>query len=351
MRLSSINMRQQRVAVLVPPNATLFELATPIGIWGSGRADVDGDSPFDLVVCSPDPEGSTRTTAGLSISGMMPLEAATDADVLVIPTWPIGPGGGLLSGALTPHQVAAGCAAIVDVVRNAAGRFEERGSGVIAGLCLGAFAVAEAGLLSSREAVTHWAYREVFADKHPDVIFENNALYVDHGTVVTSAGSAAAMDCCLHLIREEHGAEVATQVARSMVTPPHREGSQTQFVPPESVSCDSRSSSLAAVLEYALSNLEPVSSVNELASVGGMSRRTLERMFAAELGVTPADWLGDQRVLRARLLLETTSLSIDDIARVSGLGSAPSLRRHFRLRLLTTPTAYRNTFRGRLSHH
>lgn len=328
MRLASINMRQQLVAVLVPPDASLFELATPIAVWGSGRATLNGQSPFQLAVCTPDPHRRTESTAGIQLGGMDPLTAADRADLVLVPTWPV-------------HGVSAslqeGCALIVEALVAA----NDRGATVV-GLCLGAFAVAEAGLLEGRDAVTHWAHREHFRSRFPDVSYRDEALYVDHGDVVTSAGSAAALDCCLHLVRQVQGVEVATQIARSMVTPPHREGNQTQFVPPDQQ--HQRVGSLGTTLGFALKNLDSIHSVADLATGTGMSRRSLERAFALELAVSPAQWLGEQRVVRARLLLETTSMSIDEVAERSGLGSAPSLRRHFRSRLSTTPTAYRAAF-------
>ena len=334
---------RQTIAVLVPPEASLFEVATPIGVWGAGREgrgegrvagsqdDRSVPSPFRLIVASPEPGQATQSTAGILLGGMEPLEAVRDADLVIVPTWPSVEG--------------PGCTEILECLRDAG----ERGA-IVVGLCLGAFAVAEAGLLDGREAVTHWAHRERFSARFPSVSYQGDALYVDHGDVVTSAGSAAALDCCLHLVRQSHGAKVATTIARSMVTPPHRQGSQTQFVPPEPALNQSgepepgTDRSLAATLEHAMRNLGSIQTVSDLASQIGMSRRSLERAFAEELGVSPAKWLNSQRLLRARLLLETTVLSVDVVAARSGLGSAPSLRRHFRSELSTTPMAYRNAF-------
>lgn len=343
-------MRQFEIAILVPPRASLFELATPIGVWGSGRgATLVETSPFSLTVCGPD--STIDSNSGLHIGGLRPMAEAKTADMVVVPTWPtsweandedqaqVGQCG---SGQCELGQ----CEAIVEAIRSA----NKRGATVV-GLCLGAFAVAEAGLLEGREAVTHWAHRERFARLFPAVTYAKDALYVDHGDVVTSAGSAAALDCCLHLVRSKHGAEVATRIARSLVTPPHREGNQTQYVPPNSVSNQPEGSNddgvggLASILHYALSNLDAIGSVADLVDAAGMSRRSLERAFANELAVTPSHWLADQRVHRARVLLETTDLSIEDVATRSGHGSAPSLRRHIRDALGTTPTAYRSAFR------
>ena len=332
---------RQVIAVLVPPEASLFEVATPIGVWGAGRegraVDNQDESstqpPFQLIVASPEPSRATQSTAGILLGGLQPLEAVREAGLVIVPTW--------------PAIEQSGCSEILQCLRDAG----DRGA-IVVGLCLGAFAVAEAGLLDGREAVTHWAHRERFSARFPAVSYKNDALYVDHGDVVTSAGSAAALDCCLHLVRQSHGAKVATKIARSMVTPPHRQGSQTQFVPPEvgmnrgqyGESEPGMDRSLAVILEHAIENLGSLRTVGDLAGQVGMSRRSLERAFAEELGVSPAKWLNSQRLLRARLLLETTVLSVDVVATRSGLGSAPSLRRHFRSELSTTPMAYRNAF-------
>lgn len=335
-------MRQESVAILMPPQASLFELATPVGVWGSGRAEVAGKSPFDLVVCTPTPDEATNTTAGLSITGCKELSAARDAELVVVPTWPArelhGPDGSLDS--VTVAALRRGCDEIVAFIIEA----HSRGATIV-GLCLGAFAVAESGLLDSREAVTHWALRDLFCQLFPEVNYNGDPLYVDHGSIVTSAGSAAALDCCLHLVRRRHGATVATQVARSMVTPPHREGNQTQFVPPRDEIDDAGlSTALSLALAYATDHLTEITTMTQLASGAGMSRRSLERAFLSELAVTPAAWLLGQRILRARLILETTNMSIEQVAAEAGLGSAASLQRYFRERMATTPRAYRAAF-------
>lgn len=331
-------MRHESIAILVPPFASLYELATPVGVWGSGRAAVDGRSPFRVSVCSPLPGAPTASTAGLSIAGMQSLEAARGADLVVVPTWPVSredPTGRNLD-----TEALRGCEEIVSLL----GQASAWGATVV-GLCLGAFAVAESGLLDGTEAVTHWALREQFQERFSAVTYASDPLYVDNGNVVTSAGSAAALDCCLHLVRRSHGERVATQVARSMVTPPHRDGGQTQFVPPPDDDGRNRLSvTLAAAVAYANDNLESLRSVTHLAEAVGTSRRSLERAFAAELSVAPGAWLLSQRLLRARFVLETTRLPIEQAAAAAGFGSAASLQRHFREQLATTPRAYRLAF-------
>lgn len=338
MRLCSINMRQTSVAIVVPPTATLYELATPIGVWDNTRVRSGAADPFAVTVCSPHSSGSVMSSAGLTIAGFEPLAAAATADLVIVPTWPVAVFELDAPEDNDAHSVRVGCEDIISELRRAA----RRGATVV-GLCLGAFAVAEAGLVEGREAVTHWAYRRNFSERFPGVRYRDDSLYIDHGDVVTSAGSAAAMDCCLHLVRARHGEHVATGLARSMVTPPHRAGGQTQFVPPSPGT--THAGTLAVVLDLAMKRLGDLESVADLAAAAQLSRRTLERLFMAELGVSPAAWLVDQRLQRARLLLETSDLSIEAVAQRTGLGTSASLRRHFRANLATTPTAYRQTFR------
>ena len=314
-------MGQYSVAVVVPPEASLFELAVPFGIWGHDRTS-QGVPAFGFTALAVPHRAGNRVTGGLTLSGMEPLDSGYDADLLIVPTWPLdrvevsGPLRDLLTSA------------------------RSRGA-TVAGLCLGAFAVAEAGLLDGRDAVTHWRHREEFERRFPEVRYVDDRLWVDHGDVATSAGSAAALDCCLHLLRREFGSAVATTVARSLVTPPQRQGSQLQFVPSEPRGTPGE---LGAVLDRAVESLDRVTSVAELARMAGRTRRTLEREFSRTLGVAPGEWLTHQRILRARELLETTGLPVETVARRCGFGSAPTLRTQFRRRLGTTPTEYRSQF-------
>ena len=314
-------MRQYNVAVVVPAEASLFELAVPFGIWGHDRTS-QGVPAFGFTTLAVSTDGDCRVTGGLTVSGMRPLAEAGRADLVIVPTWPVGE-------ADVPDDVA---------------RFlvDAHGLGAtVVGLCLGAFAVAAAGLLGGREAVTHWRHRAEFERRNPGVRYSDDRLWVDHGDVATSAGSAAALDCCLHLLRREFGSAVAATVARSLVTPPQRQGSQLQFVP---ATPGPAGGELSRVLDRAVDSLERIGTVADLARSVGRSRRSLERDFSRVLGVTPGEWLSHQRVLRARELLETTELPVEVVAVRCGLGSAQTLRSHFRNRLGTTPTAYRRQF-------
>jgi transcriptional regulator GlxA family with amidase domain len=207
------------------------------------------------------------------------------------------------------------------------------------------FVLAAAGLLDGRRATTHWRYTDILRERYPAIRVEPDVLYVEEGNVLTSAGSAAGIDLCLHLVRLDHGAEVANQVARRLVVPPHRDGGQAQFVMhpvPEE-----RQDGLGRALEWALARLGQPLAVEDLAKAATLSPRTLVRRFRAELGDTPHHWLNRQRVLEAQRQLERSSRSIEDVATAVGFGSAQTLRLHFRRVLGTSPTTYRRRFTTR----
>ncbi|WP_086830408.1 GlxA family transcriptional regulator, partial [Streptomyces sp. NRRL B-24572] len=226
---------------------------------------------------------------------------------------------------------------VLDVLRASAD-----GGKRIASICTGAFALAEAGLLDGRAATTYWAYRPLLAARHPAVDLQDDVLFVQDGPVLTSSGYAAGIDLCLHVIRTDHGAAVANAVARLALVAPVRPGGQTQFtqtpLPPE------RGVSFADTRAWAMEHLDEPLGLTDLARHAGVSVRTLSRRFHAETGVSPLQWLLHQRVERAKELLETTSLPMDQLARASGLGTADSLRQHLLRRTGLTPSAYRASF-------
>lgn len=316
--------RAQKVVVVVPQAGSMFEIATPLRVWGPDPAEPDWPD-VDLVACGAEPGRAPLANAPLTLSGLAPLaDHVADADVIVVPTWS-------LDGRRAPR-------ALIDHLRGA----HENGTRIV-GLCLGAFALAEAGLLDGRSAVTHWRYADDLARRFPAVKVETDPLYLDLGDVVTSAGSAAALDCCLHLVRRDHGAAAAAVVARSMVTAPHRSGGQTQFAGPSPALPDDP---VSAVLGTASRHLSDLRSVADLVARSGMSRRSLERLFRDRLGVSPGEWLAEQRVQEARRLLEQTDLGVEQVATAAGFGSAPALRRWFSQTLGVSPTAYRASFHG-----
>jgi AraC family transcriptional activator FtrA len=315
-------VKRIRVVVPVLEHTSLFELAVPVGVFGLPLGG-DGQGWYDLTVCSTSP-ATHHAAGGLSLQAERGLDAILDADLVVVPAC-------IMEGYEQPR-------ALVEHLAEA----HSRGARV-AGICSGAFILAEAGLLDGREATTHWMYAEELRRRFPQVRVSEDALYVDEGSVLTSAGTAAGLDLCLHIVRNDFGSARAMEVSRRMVVAPHREGGQSQYAPARLPDAGGPSG-LARVLDWASSRLTEALSVDDLAARAGMSSRTLGRRFVEETGTTPVRWLNQQRLDRARALLETTDFPIDRVARESGLGSESNLRQHFRERLDTTPSAYRRAF-------
>ncbi|MFI9559874.1 helix-turn-helix domain-containing protein [Nonomuraea endophytica] len=307
-----------RVVALVHPPQAPFELACVTEVFGLRRPGMP--ARYDFGICALEP-GQVPTLGGYTIGVDDGLEALESADTVVIPGWQVDD---------VPGE-------IIDAVRRA----HRRGARIVS-ICSAAFLVAEAGLLSGRRATTHWRRTEELARRYPDVTVDPDVLYVDHGDVATSAGTAAGLDLCLHIVRNDHGAAYATEIAQHMVMPPRREGGQAQFVRP--APAPERDGSLGAVLDWAAGRLDQPLTVGDLARRARLSPRTFARRFAADLGVSPGQWLLAQRVDAARELLERTPLPVETIAARVGLSSAVNLRRHFHARLGTTPAAYRRTF-------
>jgi AraC family transcriptional activator FtrA len=210
-------------------------------------------------------------------------------------------------------------------------------------ICSGVFILAATGLLDGRRATAHWAETDELSRRHPAINVDPNVLYVDEGDIMSSAGRAAGIDLCLHIVRQDFGAEIANHVAQRLVVPPHREGGQAQFIP-QAVQ-KTEGDALAAVFDWAHRHLDSDLTIARLASKAGMSRRTFIRRFQETTGMSPGEWVVQARVSRARGLLETTQLAIEDVATATGFGSADTLRHHFRTRLGTSPVHYRTSFR------
>ncbi|GHJ52992.1 AraC family transcriptional regulator [Nonomuraea sp. TT08I-71] len=311
------------VAVVLPPQST-FELACAAEVFGVQRPGLPALYRFE--VCAEQP-GSVPTIAGYEMAVTRGLPALDTADTVVIPGW---------QRRQTPASPA-----VVDALRRAHGR----GARIVA-ICSGAFLLAETGLLDQRRATTHWRMSADLAGRFPRVQVDADVLYVDLGDVATSAGSAAGIDLCLHLVRQDHGAAHAAQVARHMVMPPHREGGQLQYAAASSPA--HAPASLAPVLDWAAERLHEPLSVSDLAVRANVSPRTLARRFTEQLGVGPGQWLLQRRITAARALLEETDLTVEAIATRVGLSSAANLRRRFRTLVNTTPAGYRRSFgRGR----
>lgn len=314
-----------RVVALVLPGVLVLDLAAPTHVFGHCGPP---DYAFSVAAAEP---GPVATSAGFDIVVGEGLEALAEADTIVVPgTDPIEPP----------------AAAVVDALRRAA----ERGARVLS-VCSGAFALAHAGLLDGRRAATHWAEADRLAAEFPLVTVDPAVLYVDEGSVLTSAGVAAGLDLCLHVVRRDLGAERAADVARRMVVSPHREGGQAQFLrrPIGRAVDDADRGPRAAGLEptrtWALGHLHEPLPVARLARRASVSGRTFARRFVEETGATPGRWVLDQRTRAAQELLEGTDLPIEDVASRAGFGSTTALRVHLRRRLHTTPTAYRRAFR------
>ncbi|ASO22075.1 transcriptional regulator GlxA family with amidase domain [Actinoalloteichus hoggarensis] len=308
------------IAVAAAEGMRHFELSVACEVFGSRPAGMV-DTEYDVVICAAGPVRLGR----FRLEPDRGLDALTGADTVIVPA---------VADADEPPP-----ADLVDAVRAA----HEAGARLVA-LCTGAFVLAAAGLLDGRRATTHWAHTESLAARHPLVTVDPDVLYVDDGDVLTSAGKAAAVDLCLHLVRSDHGSAVANTIARSLVVPPHRTGGQAQFVTAPVPAEDTRP--LAGLLPWAARRLDRPLTVADLARQANMSPRNLGRHFRAATGTTPLHWLSTQRIRRAQELLETTDESIDAVAAAVGLGTAATLRRHFHRTVGVPPDAYRRTFRS-----
>jgi len=318
------------VAAVALPGVAPFELGVLCEVFGIDRTD-QGVPRVDFRVVTPD-RGRVATSSVFTLDVPLGLDAAEDADLVAVPAWAGSDG----AGPGTDERV-------LDLLRRA----DERGAWILS-VCTGAFVLGEAGLLDGRRCTTHWLHTDRLARSYPSAELDPDVLYVHDGNLVTSAGTAAGIDASLHVVREEHGAAVASTIARRMVVPPHRDGGQAQFVAAPVPRCEDPG--FAPVVQWALEHLHEDLPVSRLARRARMSERTFARRFRATTGVSPAAWVNAQRLDRARTLLEETTLSVEEVARHAGFGSAPVLRAHF-ARIGTSPMAYRRTFSGGSRSH
>ena len=315
-------MSRPSVVVVAFDRISPFHLAVPCVVFGDRHPDMPN---FDFKVCAAE-RGPINTTAGFSVGVKHGLSALRKAETIIVPSWrdvaerPPEP--------LLKALVAA----------------ERRGAQVV-GLCLGAYVLAEAGLLDGRRATTHWAYARDFARRYPSIRVDANVLYVEDGKLLTSAGTAAGIDCCLHMVRQRYGAEAANSLARRLVVPPHRQGGQAQFIA-QPIPATARGSRLSELIDWLRANLDQVHALDRLADMAVMSRRTFTRQFQQLTGMTVGRWLQGERLALAQRLLETTDHSIETISALAGFGSPESLRLHFRRTFGVSPTAWRQTFKG-----
>lgn len=321
-------MRRHVVAVAVTEATPTFELAVPCEAFGVDRSDLV-DPWYAFRLCATQP-GPLHTPAGLRVDTPYGPEDLVEADTLIVPA------------CSRPVQVEP-----PQLLVSAVGEAHRRGKRIVS-LCTGAYVLAHAGILRGRPATTHWMNTGDFAHRFPEVDFTPATLYTEDGNVLTSAGSGAAIDLCLHLIRTDHGAAVANEVARRMVVPPHREGGQTQYAKPPARRTTT-DEGLAHVLEWARNHMHEPLTVPQMARAAGLGERTFARRFRDVLGTTPLQWLLQERVRLAQELLETTDEPVESIARSTGFGTATSLRYHFGRITSVSPQTYRHTFRHRVA--
>ncbi len=317
--------REHRVAVLLFDRPAMFETAVAIEVWGNDRTHM-GVPYSEVRLCSG--EGPRlRVEVGFDLVLDHDLGALVWADTIVLPN------GGRPSPAIDYDPE------VMEALRTA----YARGARIIS-FCSGAFPLAATGLLDGRAATTHWTYTAQFAARHPSIEVQPDVLYAGGDRLYTAAGTASAIDLCLHLVREDWGAEVANTIARRMVVPPHRDGGQAQYVEQPVAHSADVEGDLRAVLQWVEGNLARNLTVNELARRAAMTPRTFARRFKAATGTTPLQWILHQRVVAAQVALETTTATVDDIAATCGFGSAAALRQHFIKVVGSTPSSYRATF-------
>ncbi|GAB7109147.1 helix-turn-helix domain-containing protein [Streptomyces phaeofaciens JCM 4814] len=320
--------RPHRVVVFALDGLLPFELGIPHRIFGRPR-DAEGRPLYEVVTCSVRPPGPVRTDADFAVMVEHGPEALATADTVIVPaSYELGP---VFEQGVLTEELAAALAHIRPGTR-------------LASICTGVYVLAAAGFLDGRPATTHWAEADHMQRLFPRVKVDPDVLFVDDGDVLTSAGVAAGIDLCLHILRRDHGTAVANHVARYTVVPPHRDGGQAQYIARPVP--DPQQSTTTSARAWALGRLHEPIQLRDMAGQESMSVRTFTRRFREEVGVSPGQWLTQQRVERARHLLESTGLSVDQIAQDAGFGTAQSMRQHLQAALGVTPTAYRRTFRA-----
>lgn len=311
-----------KIALYAFDGITMFHLAAPLMVFGE-VARLQLASDWETQLWSDQP-GSVRTMEGYTLGDIADPSTVDWADIVIVPSW--------------PETLPSIGDALKSQLRGAHSRGAE-----IAGLCLGSFAIADTGLLAGRAAVTHWTKMNDLRHRNAQTDVDESVLYIDHGDVMTSAGTASSIDSCLHIVRKHLGSAAATRVARSLVVAPHREGGQAQYIE-RPVTEAAEDTAIADVLEWALGRLDQSLPIDRLAEQARMSRRSFIRQFQLATGSTPAKWVLDQRLNEARTLLETSTRSIENIAQVCGFGSAVTFRQNFASAFGVNPTAYRKQF-------
>lgn len=319
-------MKDHLVVALAYDQLCTFEFGCVVELFALERPEL-GTDWYQFSVCATDP-GVIRAAGGITVCAPFDLDLIDRAGTIVVPGWR-DPGE-------TPP------AALLDKIRAAHARGAR-----LCSICSGVFVLAAAGVLDGRRATTHWRYAQLLAQRFPHIDVDADALYIDEGQVITSAGSAAGLDMLLHLVRRDHGARTCNLVAQRLVAAPHREGGQAQFVPRPMPRDEA--GRLSRLIDWLRAHPAEPHTVAAMAQRASMSPRTLQRQFQEATGMGPVEWLVRERVAIARDLLETSDAPLAHVAELAGFGSEESLRKHFRRVVATSPGAYRQRFRGSAS--
>jgi transcriptional regulator GlxA family with amidase domain len=321
----AVERERRQAAIVVSSGVSLFEMSAAYEIFGT---DPQLGLPwYRFGVYSGEAAPVATSLPGITVDDVRPMESlhVAPGDIVIV---------------MPPSR------ASKETV-NGLRRVSASGAR-LASVCTGAFVLAEVGVLDGRRATTHWSHAATLAQRYPSVDVDPRVLYVDEGDILTSAGSAAGIDLCLHVVRGDYGAEVANLIARDLVVAPHREGGQAQFIT-TAVRDVPDGDPFASTLQWVQAHLDAPITVDDLAARSAMSPRTFARKFRDTTGTTPMQWLLAQRLRMAQRLLETTDLPVDRVAEECGLGSPANLRFHFQQDVGTTPTGYRRTFRAEAS--
>ena len=309
------------VAIVAVDGFSPFHYSVPCILFGDS---VSGEKRFNVTICAETP-GFLTSKGGFALNATQDYTAIGQADIVVVPYW--------------QHVLERPPQTLLDSLVQA----RDNGAEIV-GLCLGLFVLAYAGLLDGKRAATHWEFEHQFQSLFPHAQLDINALYVDDGNIITSAGTAAALDCCLYIIRQRFGSVVANQIARRMIVPPYREGGQAQFIA-QPVPKDTRDGRINCLIDYLQQHITEPHSLDSLAEVVSMSRRTLTRHFIKATGMSVADWLTAERLRRSQILLEAGNMPIERVAELVGFNSAVTWRQQFKARFGVSPAEWRKTFR------
>ncbi|WED20873.1 AraC family transcriptional regulator [Vibrio sp. JC009] len=315
-------VKKRKVAVVAFEGISAFHLSVPCLIFQD--VFIDREPMFELNICGLT-DMTMNTSSGFSISVDSDLSLLDNADMIIVPSWP--------NALPEPPDL------LIEKLKDAHAR-----GAILVGLCLGAFVIAETGLLNGKTATTHWAFSELFTRKFPRVEFDNKPLFIAHDQLITSAGTAAALDCCLYIIRLMCGSEVASQLARVMVTAPFRSGGQQQYIPTPIPPRPEQETGISKVIEQIEHQLDKPHSLDSVAEKCAMSRRTFTRQFKAVYGCTFGEWLMNQRLKLSQQLLESNDYSIAHVAQLAGFGSESVYRKHFKQAFQVTPSQWRSHF-------